>query len=72
MRWMGKEVSVDTSFVFTLDEMAIVAGLIADGRLQVSLLHDGTLTLDELGGAIDDLANRRIDAVKLLVDPTAG
>jgi (R,R)-butanediol dehydrogenase/meso-butanediol dehydrogenase/diacetyl reductase len=72
MRWMAKEVSVDTSFVFTLDEMAIVAGLIADGRLQVSLLHDGTLTLDELGGAIDDLANRRIDAVKLLVDPTAG
>jgi Fe-S oxidoreductase len=36
MRWMAKEVSVDTSYVFTLEEMGIAAGLIADGRLDVS------------------------------------
>jgi threonine dehydrogenase-like Zn-dependent dehydrogenase len=72
MRWMGKEVSVDTSFVFTLDEMGIVAGLIADGRLRAAELHDGTITLDELGQTIDALAHRRLEAVKLLVDPTGG
>jgi (R,R)-butanediol dehydrogenase/meso-butanediol dehydrogenase/diacetyl reductase len=72
MRWMGKEVSLDTSLVFTLEEMGIAAGLIADGRLQVTELHDGTITLDELGQTIDDLANRRSAAVKVLVDPTAG
>jgi threonine dehydrogenase-like Zn-dependent dehydrogenase len=72
MRWLNKEVSVDTSMVFTLEEMGIVAGLIADGRLQVAELHDATVTLDDLGRTIDDLANRRLSAVKVLVDPTAG
>jgi 2-desacetyl-2-hydroxyethyl bacteriochlorophyllide A dehydrogenase len=72
MRWLGKEVSVDTAMVFTLEEMAIVGGLLADGRLAVRPLHDRTITLDSLGQTIDDLANRRLDAVKILVDPTAG
>ncbi|MFN0090511.1 MAG: zinc-binding dehydrogenase [Acidimicrobiales bacterium] len=72
MRWVGKEVSIDTSMVFTLEEMGIAAGLVADGRLRVGELHDATITLDELGATIDDLANRRLDAVKVLVDPTAG
>lgn len=72
MRWMMKEVTVDTSLVFTIDEMRIVANLIADGRLTVSPLHQGTVTLDGLAETVDDLANRRTDAVKILVDPTAG
>lgn len=72
MRWMMKEVSVETSLVFTLDEMRTVARLIDDGRLDVAPLHQGTVTLDELAATVDDLANRRTDAVKILVDPTAG
>lgn len=71
-RWLGKEVSVDTAMVFTLDEMRIVGGLIADGRLSVRPLQHSVITLDQLGQTIDDLANRRLDAVKILVDPTAG
>jgi threonine dehydrogenase-like Zn-dependent dehydrogenase len=65
-------VSVDTSYVFSLDEMGIAAGLIADGRLDVKGLHDATVTLDDLGETIDALATRRMTAVKVLVDPTAG
>jgi threonine dehydrogenase-like Zn-dependent dehydrogenase len=72
MRWLNKEITVDTSIVFTLEEMGIVAGLIADGRLPVKQLHDATITLDQWPATIDDLANRRLDAVKVLVDPTAG
>lgn len=72
IRWMSKEVRVDTSFVFTLEEMAIAADLIRTGRIDATALHDGTITLDDLGRTIDDLAHRRIQAVKLLVDPTAG
>lgn len=71
-RWLGKEVGVDTSMVFSLDEMRITGGLIADGRLRVAELHDQTITLDQLGDTIVGLAERRIDAVKVLVDPTAG
>ena len=72
MRWMMKEVSVDTSILFNLDEMATTAQLIADKRISTKGMVAGTVTLDELPDTIDDLANRRRDAVKLLVDPTTG
>lgn len=72
MRWMMKEVSVDTSIMFNLDEMAMTAQLVADGRIKTEGMIAGTVTLDELPATVDDLANRRIDAIKLLVDPTAG
>ena len=72
MRWLDKEVSVNTSIVFSLEEAAIVANLIRDRRLDVAALHDATITLDQLGSTIADLAERRIAAVKILVDPSAG
>jgi len=72
MRWMMKEVSVDTSILFNLDEMSITAQLMANGRITTTGMVAGTVTLDELADTIDDLANRRSDAVKLLVNPTAG
>ena len=71
-RWVQKEVAFDTSIVFSLDEMAMTADLIARGAIRTDELHDGTITLDQLGQTIDDLANRRTDAVKILVDPTLG
>jgi (R,R)-butanediol dehydrogenase/meso-butanediol dehydrogenase/diacetyl reductase len=72
MRWMMKEVSVDTSIMFNLDEMAITATLVAEGRINTDGMIAGTVTLDELADTVDDLANKRVDAIKLLVDPTAG
>ena len=72
MRWMMKEVSVDTSILFTLDEMAICADLIAQGRIVTDGFVADTLDLDALPATIDDLANRRTEAIKLLVDPSAG
>jgi (R,R)-butanediol dehydrogenase/meso-butanediol dehydrogenase/diacetyl reductase len=71
-RWLFKEISVDTSLAFTLDEMRAAGSFIADGRISVAPLVQGTLTLDELPQTIDDLATRRNTAIKLLVDPTAG
>ncbi len=72
MRWMMKEVSVDTSLAFTLDEMTLCADLVARGAIATDGLVGGTVTLDELPGTVDDIANRRVKAVKMLVDPTAG
>ncbi len=72
MRWMMKEVSVDTSILFTLDEMAIAARLIAGGRIRTEPLVADTIDLDRLPQTIDDFSQQRIDAVKILVDPSAG
>ena len=72
IRWIGKEITLNTSMVFTLDEMKATANMIQDGRLSVAPLRDRVVDLDVLGATIDDLAERRIDAVKILVDPTAG
>ena len=52
--------------------MRATANMILDGRLSVEPLRDDIIDLDALGATIDDLAERRIDAVKILVDPTAG
>lgn len=72
MRWMMKEVSIATSILFTLQEMAITAGLVADGRIRTTELVAATITLDDLPVMIEDLATHRSSAVKVLVDPTAG
>ncbi|MGI9597369.1 MAG: zinc-dependent alcohol dehydrogenase [Acidimicrobiales bacterium] len=72
MRWMMKEVSVDTSILFTLDEMAICAQLIADGRLATDGFVAETVQLDDLGSTIDGMAGGDLGAVKILVDPSAG
>jgi len=59
--------------VFTLEEMKATANMIRDGRLLVAPLRNNeVIDLDALGATIDDLAERRIDAVKILVDPSAG
>ncbi len=72
MRWMMKEVSVDTSILFTLDEMAICADAIAGGRLITESFVAETIELDALGATIDAMADGSNDAVKIMVDPSAG
>ena len=72
IRWISKEVTLNSSIVFTLEEMKATSNMIADGRVLVTPLRDIVIDLDSLGSTIDDLAERRIDAVKILVDPTAG
>ena len=52
--------------------MKATAQMIDDGRLSVASLRNGVISLDSLGETIDDLAERRLDAVKILVDPTGG
>ena len=72
IRWISKEITLYTSMVFTLEEMKATAAMILDQRISVAPLRNKIINLDELGQTIDDLAERRTQAVKILVDPTAG
>lgn len=71
-RWMTKEITITTSLVFTVAEASTVANLIMSGRLPVASLHEATVDLDKLPATIEGLANREINALKVLVDPSAG
>ena len=71
-RWLTKEVTITTSIVFTLNEARRAAELIVAGRLNVDPLHQGTVTLDELPGTVEQMASRELTALKVLVDPTGG
>ena len=55
---------------FTLAEMATTAELLGTGRIGTDGIVTGTVTLDELPSTVADLATGRLDAIKVLVDPT--
>lgn len=67
--WLIKEVTVVASLGYRHQEFAEAMALIADGRVQVDPLHDTTVSLDELPGAIERLADDPSSATKILVDP---
>jgi (R,R)-butanediol dehydrogenase / meso-butanediol dehydrogenase / diacetyl reductase len=69
-KWMTKEITLTTSILYTKDEAHTVGQLIATGRLAATALHQGTIGLDELPGTVEQMANREVNALKLLVDPT--
>lgn len=72
MRWMMKEVTVTTSLASTIDDLATCGRLLATGRISPRGFVEDTIDLDAMPTTIDDMANRRINPVKVLVDPTAG
>jgi (R,R)-butanediol dehydrogenase / meso-butanediol dehydrogenase / diacetyl reductase len=67
--WLVKEVTVVASLGYLHHEFAECMDLIADGRVQVTPLHDRTVGLSELPAAIERLADHPSSAVKVLVDP---
>jgi (R,R)-butanediol dehydrogenase/meso-butanediol dehydrogenase/diacetyl reductase len=69
-RWMTKEITLTTSIMYTRDEAMTVGRLIANGRLAATALHQGTIGLDALPGTIEQMANREVNALKILVDPS--
>ena len=67
--WLVKEVTVVASLGYLHHEFGECMDLIADGRVQVTPLHDRTVGLTELPAAIARLADDPSSAVKVLVDP---
>lgn len=67
--WLIKEVDVRSSLAYTHDDFERAMGMIADGRVVLEPLHTSTIGLDELDGALADLAAGATGAIKVLVDP---
>ena len=67
--WVVKEVTAIASLAYTHGEFVEAADLIETGRVRVEPLHDHTVGLSGLGEALGGLADKSLDAVKVLVDP---
>jgi (R,R)-butanediol dehydrogenase/meso-butanediol dehydrogenase/diacetyl reductase len=66
--WLIKEASVVSALGYLREEFEMTQGLIADGRLQMGPMHTSTVSLAEISGAFDKLADAP-EEVKILVDP---
>lgn len=67
--WVAMELQVQGAVAYTHDDFEVAIGLIADGRLDVVPLHDGTSSLDGLAEVFADLSSGGAARTKVLVDP---
>ena len=67
--WMVKQLTVVGSLGYLHEEFAEAMALVLDGRIRLGPLHDATVPLDDLPGAIERLADDPSSALKVLVDP---
>lgn len=67
--WLIKEITVTASLAYFREEFEMAMGMIADGRVNVDLLHTRTAALGELDEVLADLAGGRSTQTKVLIDP---
>lgn len=68
MLGIGKELSLQFVLGYTPEEFAMSLGAIADERVDLSVLLTGTVGIDDIPQAFEDLANPEVHA-KILVEP---
>lgn len=67
--WLIKEISVSSALAYSREEFDMAMGMIADGRFRTEPMHTGTIGLEDLEGALADLASGSSSHTKILVDP---
>ena len=67
-QWLVKEVQLTSSLGYLREEFAVSQDLVADGRVQLALMHTSTVSLAEMNVAFDRLATNP-EEVKIFVDP---
>ena len=67
--FVGKEIGVMGSMGYTRDELDRVVELAKNGQLDLSGSITGRYPLENANQALDDLANRRNDPVRLALFP---
>ena len=68
--WQVRELTVIGSLAYTHDDFLGAMRSIADGAVQVTPLHTGTIGFGELAATMDELDSGRTSHAKVLLDPT--
>ncbi len=68
-QWLTKEIQVSAALGYTHEEFEMTMGYVADGRIDLDVLHSGTVDLADIAGIFDELSSGLTDHTKVLVKP---
>lgn len=67
--WLVKEITLQAALAYAHEDFEMAMKMIAAGRVNLDAMHSRTVGLEDLGGALDDLAGGSTGDMKILVDP---
>lgn len=68
-QWLTKEIQVTAALGYTHEEFDMTMGYVADGRVDLDVLHSGTVDLLEINEIFAELATGATEHTKVLVKP---
>ena len=68
-QWLTKEIQVSAALGYTHEEFEMTMGYVADGRIDLDILHSGTVALADIASIFGELASGVTEHTKVLVRP---
>ena len=68
-QWLIKEIQVTAALGYTHEEFDMAMGYVADGRVDLDVLHSGTVDLLDINAIFDELSTGVTEHTKVLVKP---
>ena len=68
-QWLTKEIQVTAALGYTHEEFEMTMGYVADGRIDLDVLHSGTVNLVDISEIFTELSSGVTEHTKVLVRP---
>ena len=68
-QWLTKEIQVTAALGYTHEEFEMTMGYVADGRIDLDVLHSGTVDLIDIAEIFTELSSGVTEHTKVLVRP---
>ena len=68
-QWLTKEIQVTAALGYTHEEFEMTMGYVADGRIDLDVLHSGTVDLIDIAEVFTELSSGVTEHTKVLVRP---
>ena len=68
-QWLTKEIQVSAALGYTHEEFEMTMGYVADGRIDLDVLHSGTVDLIDIAQVFTELSSGVTEHTKVLVRP---
>ena len=68
-QWLTKEIQVSAALGYTHEEFEMTMGYVADGRIDLDVLHSGTVDLIDIAEIFTELSSGVTEHTKVLIRP---